>query len=106
MAIKVVKKPVVAAVEVEKNKTVTEAKQVPVKVEDVGPHTANVGFSAAYTKNLGNYESLKITVSLHMPVTVGLDGLTKNTPVLDDAFLFVQAWVDAKVNEVLDELNQ
>jgi hypothetical protein len=106
MPIKIVKKPVVADVEVEQNKTVTKAEQVPVKVVDVGVHTANVGFSAAYTKNLGNYESLKITVSLFMPVTVDPTKQGANTQVLEDTFLYVQAWVDKKVNDVLDELNQ
>lgn len=106
MALKVVKKPVVADVEVEKNKTVVSHEQVPVGVADVTGPVANVGFSAAYTKNLGNYESLKITVSLYMPVSIPLtpkDGLTET---LDDTFSKVQLWVDTKINQVLDELDE
>jgi hypothetical protein len=106
MAIKVVKKPLVADVEIEKNKTVTKQEQIPVSTVDVPETAANVGFSAAYTKNLGNYESLKITVSLFMPVKVSLTAGEPNEEALDAAFLTVQAWVDKKVNDILDELNE
>ena len=41
-----------------------------------------------------------------MPVRVGLKAGASNDEALDDAFLYVQSWVDQKVNDVLDELNQ
>ena len=106
MAIKVVKKSVAADVEVEKNKTIITKEQIPVGVFDESKPTANVGFGAAYTKNLGNYESLKITVSLFMPTVVSIDPSADNTEAIDAAFLKIQSWVDKKVNDVLDELNQ
>jgi len=105
MAIKVVKKPVVADVEVEQNNTVTKQEKVPVSIADVQEPAANVGFSAAYTKNLGNFESLKLTVSLYMPVRVSLALGASNEAAIDKAFAEVQAWVDQKVNGLLDELN-
>jgi hypothetical protein len=99
-----VKKPAVADVEVVKNKTVVKKEQVKLGEVDAPPHVANIGFSAAFTKNLGNFESLKVTVSLHMPVT-----LPTSEPcdaVLDSTFNYVQGWVDAKVTSVLEELEE
>ena len=57
---------------------------------------ANVGISIAMTKNLGNYESLKVQVSIHMPTKTDLASL-------DDAFLFCQTWADNKMAEVLKD---
>jgi hypothetical protein len=104
MGVKKVKKPVAATVEIERNKTVVDTKVVPMGVVDLTSSTANVGFTAAYTKNLGNYESLKITVALYMPVPL----LPPQSPdlVLDKAFEYVQNWVDAKINAVLAELDE
>ena len=106
MGIKVVKKPVVGQVEVEKNQQVVKDEQVPVTQVDVSKVTASVGFSASYTKNLGNYESLKITATLFLPVEVDPTKLHGNDEALNKAFLYVQSWVDKRVNDVLDELEE
>lgn len=104
MGVKKVKRPVAAAVEVERNKSVVEAKSIPLgAVEETAP-MANVGFCAAYTKNLGNYESLKITVSLYLPVVLPPQASTD--PLLDKAFEYAQNWVDAKINAVLAEMDE
>lgn len=104
MAVKMVKKPVVGHVEVEKSGKPESSEQVAVTQVDVSKTTASVGFSAAYTKNLGGYESLKISVTLFLPVEVDPAALHDNDKALDNAFMYVQSWVDKKVNDVLDEL--
>lgn len=106
MAVKMVKKPVEGSVEVEKNGKPVSQETEKVGMADVSRPTANVGFSAAYTKNLGNYESLKITATLHLPVVIDLTPGADNSEALDDAFLKAQAWVDQKINAVLDELTE
>lgn len=72
---------------------------IPVKevvVTDNEP-MANVGFSVAMTKNLGNYESVKVQVSLHMPSKTDTDSL-------NDTMMFAQMWVDEKMGKALEEL--
>ena len=56
-----------------------------------GPH-ATVGFTLSCTKNLGNYESLKAQVSLHMPCEIS------ELEVVNE---FVQEWVDDKLDIVV-----
>jgi hypothetical protein len=58
--------------------------------------TANVGFSAKATRNLGNFESMQVSVSLHMPCYVG---------EIDAVFDFAKEWVDAKMGEILEPLD-
>jgi hypothetical protein len=60
-----------------------------------GP-TANVGVSVATTRNLGNYESVKIGISLNMPCN-------PNEEAIEQACKFAQGWVDKKMQEVLEE---
>ena len=68
------------------------------------PPVATVGFSASYTKNLGNYESVRLQVSLDMPVEVPS---SLSPGQLEDRlatmFLFVQDWVDKRMKYSLDE---
>jgi hypothetical protein len=56
----------------------------------------NVGYSAQITKNLGNYESAKISVSLYMPTD--MEHLNSN-------FNFITDWVDSRINEVISSIN-
>lgn len=56
---------------------------------------AQVTFSMGHTKNLGNYESVKINVAVTLP---------SNTDELDTAFEFAQEWVDDKLTKVLEEV--
>ena len=61
-----------------------------------GP-TCNVGFSTATTKNLGNYENVKISVSLNIPCY---------QDEIDSVFKVVTDWVDTKMGEVLAEIGK
>lgn len=58
---------------------------------------ANVGFSAGVTRNLGDYSSLKIQVSLHLPCYVH---------EIHETFDAAKEFVDNKVNEVMDEYEE
>lgn len=54
----------------------------------------NVGFSAGATRNLGDYNSFKVQVSINIPVP--LEGI-------DTALAFGQDWVNRKMEEVLNQ---
>lgn len=56
---------------------------------------ANVGVSLAHTKNLGNYESVKVQVSLHIPC---------EDNEIDKSFEYVKDWVDTKIANVVTEI--
>jgi len=53
---------------------------------------ANVGFTRAETKNLGNYESRKTQVSLHMPC---------KPEDVNATLKFVTDWTNCKMEQVL-----
>jgi hypothetical protein len=59
-----------------------------------GP-TCNVGVDASFTKNLGNYESMRIGVSLHIPCGHG---------EIDEVFEFGKEWVNARMESLIGEL--
>lgn len=76
---------------------------VPIETEEVLAHEvsqeamATVGLSLGYTKNLGNYESAKVSVSLHLPCE----------PVearIDMAFGIVEHWVNKKMESIVEQL--
>ena len=52
---------------------------------------------ASFTKNLGNYQSAKIGVSLKMPC---------QQVDLDDAFTFTRDWVNTKLEGMVTELGE
>lgn len=92
--------------QVQPTATVTKQHQTKVietSTEPVGPvilktePMANVGLSVATTKNLGNYESVKYSVSLFMPSAV--DEASLNT-----TFATISSWVDAKMGTIAAEL--
>jgi len=57
----------------------------------------NVGMSLSKTVNLGNYENVKVQVSMHCPCKVG-----EQEPVFD----FVLDWCDTKLSGVLDDISK
>jgi hypothetical protein len=59
-----------------------------------GP-TCNVGVDASFTKNMGNYESLRLGVSIHLPCY---------HHEIDEVFDFGKEWVNAKMETLLAEL--
>jgi len=99
MALKIEKKQPVAVV-------TAESKGVPASMEEL-PYGdpimvkkdetfANVGMKVGMTKNLGNYESVRIDVSLYVPCVNDAD-------VINDTFELVNTWVDIKMAEILQE---
>jgi hypothetical protein len=55
----------------------------------------NVGVQASKTINLGNYNNIKIGVSLHMPCPVG---------GIEGAYEFTKNWVDTKMAQINQEV--
>ncbi len=70
--------------------------EVVVKEQVITKPIANVGYSAQITKNMGNYESAKISVSLYVPTEIS---------DLEDNFSFVTGWVDNKINSLIASIN-
>lgn len=58
--------------------------------------TANVGYSMDRTFNIGNYESLKVHVSLHVPSEV-------DEVEIEGNYVFCKGWVEKKMDEVSTE---
>lgn len=80
-----------------KDGSIVEQEEVVKEVINQGP-TANVGVSIGLTKNLGNYEALKITVSLFMPCQ----------PTAEDieyTYTEAKGWVDDKINTINAEVD-
>lgn len=57
---------------------------------------ANIGLSVAMTKNLGNYENIKISVSCHIPCHPTAEDM-------EAAWGACEAFCDAKMNAALKE---
>lgn len=78
-------------VETVEEETVGEPKMLP---ED---QICHVGFKLGYTKNLGNYESLRIDVSIDMP------GYPHE---IDAISAFEYEWVQARMEEAVEKVEQ
>jgi len=59
--------------------------------------TCNVGVSVGVTKNTGNFNSLKIQVSLHMPCYV---------EEIDPVYEYTKEWVDNKMDAIVAEIEE
>ena len=57
--------------------------------------TCEVGVDASYTKNLGNFQSAKVGVSLRVPCAHG---------DIDDVFAYAKDWVNNKLSAIIEEL--
>jgi hypothetical protein len=68
---------------------------IPIKEVVISKPMVNVGMSAQHTKNLGNYESAKISISLFVPC---------DAVELEDTFNFVKDWVNGKMLDVIQEI--
>lgn len=55
---------------------------------------ASISIKAGFTKNMGNYESMRVDIMATMPCYV---------EEIDEAYKQVQDWVDARVNALWDE---
>lgn len=65
-------------------------------VEPAYKPMANVGYGIDRTVNLGDFESLKIHVTLHVPSEVDEDEIEGN-------YNFCKGWVEQKMEEVISE---
>jgi len=77
--------------------TTTDEQQV--VGEDIlieGP-AANVGVTCSITKNLGNYENVKVQVSLHLPCRLDADEI-------EETYKQCKEWVDEKIGEINEEI--
>ena len=76
---------------------ITEDKDAPVGSHPmVAANTlCEVGFEVSYTKNLGDYQSAKVGVSLKVPCT---------SAEVDDVFSYASDWVNAKLGKIVEEL--
>jgi hypothetical protein len=54
-----------------------------------------VGLDASYTHNAGNYQSVKVGVSLRLPCLPG---------EINEMFDYAKAWVDKRMNTLVEEL--
>ena len=57
---------------------------------------ANVGMKVGVTKNMGNYESVRVDVSLYLPCDSDDDAVNQT-------FDLVNTWVDLKMDEIMKE---
>ena len=76
------------------DKTQSEHEEV-VHEQAFSQPTANVGVAFATTKNLGNYESLKVSVSINLPCYV---------KEIDEVQTFARKWVEMKMAETIEGL--
>lgn len=76
------------------SETVTE---IPLKEVVISKPMINVGMSAAMTFNLGNYQSAKLSVSLHVPC---------GAEELEDTYGFIKDWVNGKMLEHSAEITK
>lgn len=60
---------------------------------------ANVGMSIAQTINVGDYNSVRVEVSLHMPCE-------PNEEAINETQAAVQEWIDSKVGPLAQEIRE
>ena len=78
------------------NGTETETEEVMAETVYDQP-TCNVGFTAGCTRNMGNYNNVKVSVSLFMPCYPA---------EVEETFEFVNDWVDGKMQSTIDSLDE
>lgn len=89
--------PVVATIE-KSYKDNTQTTEDIILGESTNPQaTASVSVGVGLTKNLGNYESVKISISLTVPCLPTEDDI-------EETYTNAKNWVDTKVNEINDEI--
>ncbi len=93
-------KPIQGTVAVKEQNEKEKVEQVDVEgaesIQPTGKPMANVGYGIDRTINLGDFESLKIHVTLHVPSEVDEDEIDGN-------YEFCKGWVEQKMNEVSAE---
>ncbi len=93
-------KPIQGTVGIKEQDSPEEVNQVDVEgaesVQPEGKPMANVGYGIDRTVNLGDFESLKIHVTLHVPSEVDESEIEGN-------YNFCKGWVEKKMEEVISE---
>jgi hypothetical protein len=56
----------------------------------------NVGVSVGFTRNMGNYESMKFQVSINIPCAM---------EDVDEAYIAGKEWVEERVNKINDDFD-
>lgn len=99
MAVNIVKKEKVKAkIEtLDKDGEVIDTEEVEVDEVIVDKPMANVGVKLGTTKNLGNYESLRVDVSLFYPCE-------PNKKDMDKTFKKAFKWVDKKLSGIMEDV--
>lgn len=94
---KTVVKPVVASVNmIQADGSESDSQETVGEVQiTAGVPEAKVEFQCGLTKNLGNYESLKFHVGITIPCSL---------EDANEAYTQAKQWVDAKVNEINEEI--
>ena len=77
----------------EKSSLVEKPDEISVDPEE---ETARVNFSAGFNRNVGDYNSVKCSVSLTLPCS---------PMMIDEVFAFEKEWVETKLGEYMDEIN-
>lgn len=73
-----------------------EVEEEEIVVESDCSNMANVGFSINRTFNLGEYESVKIGISINVPSELDVDEVDAN-------YEFVQEWVEQKMSDAIEK---
>lgn len=98
MTINIVKKQAIGKVETldKHGNVLTTEEEVVAEFEESEP-MANVGVKLGTTKNLGDYESLRVDVSLFMPSKT-------DKKSIDKTFKKTFKWVDTKLDSIMGDL--
>jgi len=98
MAVNIVKKEQIKAkIEtLDKDGEVIDTQEEVVDEVTVDKPMANIGVKLGTTKNLGNYESLRVDVSLFYPCE-------PKKKAMEKAYKKVFAWVDNKLDEIMSD---
>jgi hypothetical protein len=97
MTVTWIKKQPVGQVEVQPKGKDSKLTEIKVGEPVVSDHPmANVGMKVGITKNLGNYESVRVDVSLYLPCE-------PDAASVEDTFQTVNIWCDLKMEEIVKE---
>lgn len=105
ISVKKLTKPVVdagveATIEKHHKDGTMEEEKIPYPVPAViGESPVVVGVSVGITRNLGNFESLKISVTLSVPCVQDADEI-------EETYTNAKNWVDSKINAINEEINE
>lgn len=69
-------------------------KTFPVKLKDLSGNVTKIKVSGGLTKNMGNFESLRVDVAIEMPCPATPDGIEK-------AYQYCAAWVPKRINDMV-----